>query len=83
LPKLFWYAVSSVSGKGSHTRVTPTGFKMSTCVVTSNTRHFPAVSLPAHANRGSIEIAATPGRVRLALRNVRLRMLILLIRHLL
>jgi hypothetical protein len=67
-----------MSGMGSHTRVTPTGFKISTCVVTSNTRHLPAPSVFACVNRGSVDTTATVGRAKLAFKNARLCTIILL-----
>src|SRR5262245_43720068 len=68
-----------MSGTGSHTRVTPTGFKISTCVVTSNTRHLPAPSVCACVNRGSVDITAILGRATLAFKNARLCTITLLI----
>src|SRR4029453_2368925 len=64
---------------GSHTRVTPPGFKISTCVVTSNTRHLPAPSVFACVNRGSVDTTAIVGRAQLAFKNARLCTIILLI----
>src|SRR6478672_11449519 len=45
---------------------------MSTCVVTSNTRHLPAAPVSAHARCGSVDIAAIAGRATLAFKNTRL-----------
>src|SRR5262245_45534380 len=68
-----------MSGMGSHTRVTPAGFKISTCVVTSNTRHLPAPSVFACVNRGSVDTTAIVGRAKLAFKNARLCTMVLLI----
>src|SRR5215468_7560724 len=68
-----------MSGMGSHTRVTPAGFKISTCVVTSNTRHLPVPSVFACVNRGSVDTTAIVGRAKLAFKNARLCTIILLI----
>src|SRR5262245_23720628 len=67
-----------MSGMGSHTRVTPTGFKISTCVVTSNTRHLPVPSVFACVNRGSVDTTAIVGRANMAFKNARLCTIILL-----
>src|SRR5215831_1222923 len=71
LPRTFWYGVSSVSDIGSHTRVTPAGCKMSTCVVTSNPRHFSAMPGAARVKRGSADIIAIVERAQLAFKNAR------------
>ena len=52
--------------------MTPAGFKMSTCVVTSKTRHLPAAPVSARVSCGSVDIAAIAGRATLAFKNARL-----------
>src|SRR4030095_6830681 len=52
--------------------MTPAGFKISTCVVISNTRHLPAAPVSARASCGSVDITAIAGRATLAFKNARL-----------
>src|SRR5262245_33067734 len=72
LPRTFWYGISSINSIGSHTQVTPAGFKISTCVVTSNPRHFSAMSGAARVKRGSADIIAIVERAQPAFKNARL-----------
>ena len=67
---VFWKGVSRSSAAGSHTRVTPEGFRTSTSVVTSNVRQAPPDPASAHA-RARFGIARLAETTPVDCRNLR------------
>ena len=63
LSSVLWYGVSAVSGVGTQTRVTPTGFRTSTRVVTSKMRHLSAAAAWANAD-GMVDGRAMPAEAK-------------------